>query len=505
MGQSRIKKSLINTGCELSLEVVTAVCSFILPRLMLANFGSAYNGITQSISQFIGCVALLKSGIGSVTRVALFKPLAQNDSYGISEVTNATERFMRKIAGIFFVALFAFAVVYPFFVQEDFEWFSAFSLVLILSISTVAQYCFGMTYQMVLQADQRYYVISLATMVSTILNTIVAAILILEGCTIHIVKLGSAIVFILPPLFYYFYVRKKYRIQKEVPPNYEVISQRWDAFGQELANFIIMNTDVIVITVILGVKEVSVYTIYYMIANAVKKLIKAVSTGTSSAFGNMLAKNEKQVLKNRFGQYELLIFMMSTLLFTIAGLLFIPFIRLYTSGITDVNYIRPVFAVLVCISSYFMCTKLPYEQLVYAAGEFKKTKKMAYMEAVLNISLSVILSHFIGLSGVVIGSSVAALYRTIRYDMFVSKHILERSWKEIFAMLLYTVLIVSVSTAATSYLPIGRITSYVGFFAWAVVVSVLVAIITCIITVIMYRKKFYELRKMLWGIIRRGR
>ena len=154
MSQSRSKKALRNTFCQLLLEAVTAICGLILPRLILARFGSSYNGITQSITQFISCVALLKSGIGSVTRAALYKPLAQHDSTAISEVINATEKFMRKIALIFSVAVLIFAAIYPLMVAEDFSWEFAFTLVLILSISTVAQYFFGITYQMLIEADQ---------------------------------------------------------------------------------------------------------------------------------------------------------------------------------------------------------------------------------------------------------------------------------------------------------------------------------------------------------------
>ena len=110
--KSRSGKAMRNTAFQLLLEVVTAVCGFILPRLILSNFGSTYNGITQSITHFLSCIAILKSGIGSVTRVALYKPLAQNDSVGISKVVNATEGFMRRIALIFSVFVFGNLLLY---------------------------------------------------------------------------------------------------------------------------------------------------------------------------------------------------------------------------------------------------------------------------------------------------------------------------------------------------------------------------------------------------------
>ena len=126
------KKTLVTS---LVLQIITIICGFILPRLILQSFGSVYNGIVNSVNQFLSCVTLLRAGIGGVTRAALYKPLEENDTNKISAIVNASEKFMRKIAGIFVILLVIFAMIYPLFVKEDFTWLFAFSLVLILGIS----------------------------------------------------------------------------------------------------------------------------------------------------------------------------------------------------------------------------------------------------------------------------------------------------------------------------------------------------------------------------------
>ena len=493
MANSRSRKALINTICELLLEVVTAICSFILPRLILSHLGSAYNGITSSISQFIGCIALLKSGIGSVTRAALYKPLSNNDSYGISEVTNATSAFLRRIAVVFGVCIVAFASLYPFLVSSEFDWLFSFTLVLILSISTVAQYFFGLTYQMVLQADQRNHIISIVTIISTIANTALSAIMIILGFGIHAVKLGSAFVFILPPLFYNVYVKKKYHIDRSVSPNSALISQRWDAFGHQVANFINQNTDIIVTTVFLGVKEVSVYSIYYMVGHAIQKLIRAFSTGTTAAFGNMIAKNEKDGLARRFNQYEFLMFFLSTVTLSITSILITPFVKLYTKGITDVNYIRPLFGYLVCGSIFFTCIKLPYEQMVYAAGSFKETRNGAFVEAAINIIISIILSNVIGLNGIIVGTIVALSYRTIRYNSYVCKRIVIRSPLIFLKKILYSVCCIAICFVVKLFLPLEAINTFLDWIKWAVVVSTLCMLICTILGFLFDRNDFVEI------------
>lgn len=504
MSKSRTKKAILNTCSAWGFEIVTAVCSFILPRLILSHFGSAYNGITSSISQFIGCISLLQSGIGGVTRAALFRPLAENNVHETSAIVNATAGFMRKIAWIFSGAVLVLATCYPLLVTEDFEWFFTFTLVIILSISAFAQYFFGITYQMVLKADQKNYIISLVSIAATIANTVVASCLILAGCGIHAVKLGSALVYIVPPMFYNIWVRKEYHIDLDVTPNYSALGQRWDAFGHQVANFVNNNTDIMVITFFLGVREVSVYSVYYMIGNAIKKFVMSLGSGISAAFGNMFAKNESQLLETRFTQFELIVYYVATVLLTITAALLTPFVGVYTKGITDVNYCRPVFGYLICLSIYFSCIKIPYEELIYAAGEFRKTRNGAFTEAILNIVISLILVNVIGLNGVVIGTAVAVAYRVFRYHIFICKNLLSRSTIGILLKILYSfVVMISGCCLVNRLLPLSSVRSYLEWILWACVTSLIVILLATVVALVVFRKAFLSTFQFVITVLRR--
>ena len=422
----RSRKALLSTTSALLLELVTVVCGFILPRLILSRFGSAYNGITSSITQFLSYIALLKSGIGGVTRASLYKPLQENDTGRVSAIVNATEKFMQQIAKIFAVFILVFAAIYPVSVSDEFPWMFSFTLVLILGIGTFTQYYFGITYQMLLQADQRQYISSLVQIATTILNTIVAAILIKLGGSIHIVKLGSAVVFALNPIFINIYVRRKYAINKKVSPDNTAISQRWDSFAHQIANFVHGNTDVVILTIFTSLSEVSVYTIYAMIVTGVRKLVNTLASGMEAAFGNMLAKQEDKILHRNVGLLEFIIFYISTICFSAAIVLIVSFVTVYTAGIEDVNYSRPLFGVLLCVAEMFWCIRIPYQSVVLAAGQFKETRNGAIAEPVINIIISLVLVWKLGLTGVAIGTVVAMAFRTIQYAVYMSKKIVIR-------------------------------------------------------------------------------
>ncbi len=423
----RGKKLAINTFCSLAQEFVSVICGFILPRLILASYGSKYNGLIASITQFLSCAVLLRAGIGGVTRAALYKPLAQEDHDSFCAIVNATDQYMKRIGLILAMLILGFATIYPVLVKNDFGWAFTFSLVLIIGASTFAESFFGITYLIVLQADQRLWVSSVMSIICTILNTVFASILILNHCSIHIVKSASAIVFVLYPIVLGSYVRKKYKIDKSVPPNYNTIAQRWDAFWQQIAIFVMYNTDIMVLTIFSNMLEVSVYSVYNMVMHGLKRVIVSFSGSQEAAFGDMIARREDDTLRQSVSAVENMMFSLCTIVYACTSLLILDFVTLYTNEITDVNYIRPVFAVIVVLANFFNGVRLPYQAVVEAAGHFKQTKKGAIFEPVLNIVLSIIFVIRYGLVGVAIGTLAATLFRTLQYSIYMSKHIVKRS------------------------------------------------------------------------------
>ena len=100
----------------------------------------------HSITQFLSYITLLESGVAGVIRAALYKPLAENDNNKVSGIIMATEGFFRKICLIFVGYAAVLACVFPFIVEGDDGWLSTFAMVLIIALSTISQYYFGITY-----------------------------------------------------------------------------------------------------------------------------------------------------------------------------------------------------------------------------------------------------------------------------------------------------------------------------------------------------------------------
>lgn len=501
----RGKQAIKGTAVSMAYEMVTLICGLILPRLILERFGSAYNGLTASIVQFLSCVSLLKAGISAVTKAALYKPLAEKNTEKVSAVVHAAQGFIRRIAFLFLAALAVFACVYPFLVQGEFNWLFSASLVLILGISTFFQYYFGITYGMLMEADQKIHIVYGIQMITNILNTLFAALLIHLGGGIHMVKLGSALVFSLNPIWLWLYVKRHYDLRKDVPPEYGLIRQRWDAFAQDVAFFIHNNTDMMVLTILSTIREVSVYTVHNFVLVNLRQVVVAFINPFEAAFGDMLARKEMESARQNLRIYETVVFLTTTILYSVAAVMIVPFVMLYTKNVSDANYVRPAFAALMIIAGAFSCYRIPYKTIVDAAGHFRPLRNGAWVEAGLNIGLSVIAVSCWGLVGVALGTVAATVFRATQYAIYLQKTIIHRK-QRIFAgrvaLSLGTILLAIL--AGMLLLPSGPV-SITGWIIQAVCTTLAVSVWTVITHLIIYRNDMVLVWQKLMQTFKRKR
>lgn len=502
----RSKKALLNIIVKFLSQMVTLICGLITPRLILQAFGSTYNGAISSITQFLSMISILTIGLAGATRVELYKTLANDDVLGTSRIIKATDKYLHKVGYAFIGYTILLSLIYPFTITGELPWLDSFLLVIILAIATFAQYFFGLSYSTLLQADQREYIYTLFQIVANILNTIIAVIMIYAGANIFMVKLMSSSLFAATPFFMHWYVRKNYRLVSDCEADKIALNQRSSVMFHSIANIVHDNTDILLLTLFTDAKTISVYTVYYLIVRNVKQIMQNFVTGLEAAFGNMWVKKEYDAFRKNFSTYEFLIFSFSSVVFTCVGLLLTSFISLYTKGITDTNYIRPAFAVLVTVAEGIFCIRQPYITIVQAAGKYKETRNGAVMEAIINLAISLFLINIIGLEGVIVGTLVANIFRTLQYSIFSSKHLLNR--KILYSIgrcawhILNTILIVVV------YSPISRVFVVDSWGKWilsGIICFTIAVIVTAISGWIMYHEDFKQALVVSKRIISRKR
>ena len=196
----RSKKALYNILSNMIMQFIAIIYGFIVPKIIISNFGSDVNGLVSSITQFLAYITLLESGFGPVIKSILYKPIAQKNKAEIKKILKASERIFRIISKIFLIYIVFLALLYPLIVNNDFGYIYTLSLIVIISISTFSEYYFGMTYKLYLQAEQKTYIISIIQILTYILSSLLVILCAYFNTSIHIIKLVSCLIFILRPV-----------------------------------------------------------------------------------------------------------------------------------------------------------------------------------------------------------------------------------------------------------------------------------------------------------------
>ena len=467
----RSKNAIKNIISSVALQAITIICGFIIPKLIITNFSSEVNGLVASITQFLAYIILLESGFGPVVKSVLFKPIANKDKSTIENILKTSEKFFRKIAYIFLVYILVLCAVFPAMFLTQFDTIFTLSLVVIIAISTFAEYYFGMTYKLYIYAEQKNYVLSFIQIGTVILNTIAVILLIHFGASIQIVKLASCFIFILRPIIQNLYVKKKFEINlKNAKGDYK-IEQKWEGLAQHIAFVVHKNTDIVILTICGSLADISVYSVYLIVINAVKNVTHSFIGGLDATFGDMIAKDEKEKLSKSFKKYEVYYLTIATIIFASTMFLITPFIKIYTKGITDANYIVPEFAVIMVLAEFVWAIRQPYNDLIKVAGHFRQTRVGAWVEAVSNIIVSFILVWQFGIVGVAIGTLIAMSFRTIEFMYYTSKYILNRSIWHSLKRLLIIVFEVGLISIIVNVIPQTDLTNYKDWALQAVVVT----------------------------------
>lgn len=489
--------TLINVISSALLQLFTALSGFIIPRIILLYFGSDVNGLIASTTQFLSYISLVEGGISSVILANLYKPLVDNDDKRISAVVVTAGRFYRKIGFIFILYSVALSLIYPIVFETGFSFSYVCTLALILSLSTTIQYMFSINLRMLLTADKKVYVISFSQMLIVLINVVLVWVSVLVYPDIHVLKLITALVYSLQPIFYNWYVKKHYRINWTEKEDNNLIKERWNGFAINTAAFIHNCTDIAILTIFTDLMTVSIYSVYSLATNGIKQIVSSLSNGLNPTLGQAYAKGNQEELNQKIDLYEYIIFVLVSFLYTMTLLLITPFVMIYTAGIVDADYNQPLFGMLLVISEAVYIVKFPHLNLAYTANRFKDITVPAFVEAGINIILSLLLVSKLGLIGVAIGTIVAMIYRMVFHVEYTQVLVSSRK-RNIF----YKKLIVFAVTSAIGF-GFGKFIFPISIYtveSWlihAVVYGIVLLTLIIIVSVLFFRNELQFFVKYL--------
>lgn len=497
-----VKRGVKNIIWGVLGQLITIALGIVVPRLVLTSFGSEINGLLNSITQIFAYFTLIEAGIGVTTTQALYKPTAEQDRDGVNGILSATSRYYKRVAVFYLIAVIAFAVIYPFTVKSSLPKSWIFLIIILNGLGSVINFWVQGKYTIFLGSIGKSYINTNLGTVCNVLTSASKIILLMNGCDVLQLQVVYFVISILKMLFIYWYIKKNYPwINVKAKPNYNALNQKNSVFIHQISFLIFSNTDILLITYFLGLKEVSVYSMYLMFFTYVNVFATQIYNGFTFRLGQIYQKSI-ELYKKYHDIFEVFYLSVVFIMFTMTFLFIVPFLGLYTSGVNDINYLDWKLALLFFIMQLLSCGRNSSIMVINYAGHFKNTLKQTIIESAINLIASIVFLQLFGVYGVLMGTIAALLYRMIDMVVYANKKLLNRSSFITFRRWLIDVAVAAIIIFVFSRIPF-EFNSYLQIILIAVITGVVITAIYLLTAMITERKAFKDAVELIKSILQR--
>ncbi len=471
--QKKIKFNLI---VGILSQVITLILGIVVPKLILTNYGSEVNGLLSSVTNIYAYIAIVEAGIAAAACQALYKSIAKKDRSSTSAILSATNKYYHKTGFIYLGLILVFSIIYPILINTDIPYTTVVLVILFNGIGNVVNYFFHGKYLILLRADGKNYIRAGLELFTNAFKQISKIVLISLGYDVVFVQFVAMLASFAQMIYITYYIKKHYSwVDLTAKPDKDSISQSKHVFIHEINYLITSNIGAVLLTVFSTLKTVSVYSMYVLLFDMINRALRTVKDSLEFKIAHVFHTDRNAFLK-LYKAFEVYIITFSFSLFSIANYFILPFLTLYTKGVTDVNYIDEYLPYLFVFINLLSAGRYPFDAMVHIAGHFKQTQNSAIIESVINVVASIILIQFFGIYGALLGAVLSSLYRTNYLILYVNKHIIGRSPKGTYKCWGIN-FVVYIFVALVSRYIVVNLDSYARIFAFCIPYAVIVVLL----------------------------
>ena len=491
---------LTNMSSYALLQIVNMLVGLFLPRLYLAFYGSEVSGIISTIISFTTYFSYLEAGLGLTLIHSLFKPLARGDMAGTNGVLSYSKKQYQKISYIYFVLVVILALLFPFFKNaDDIGKIELVLLVLVIGIYGTLDFYSMAKYRVLLTADRKEYVISNAMIIAQLMRFLFVWLLLQFEISVVLVMVVPVFTLLVRSVILKVYVSKKYpniHFSAPVSEDISVSKDRWDALLLQISISTSVSLPTIIVSQVLGYKEANVFAVYSLVISAMISIISALSSGVSPMLGRSIVKGEN--IRGAYDLYDFVVSLAVSIAFSVTAVMIVPFVILYTNVVDDINYVVPVYAVLLSVWAALYSYRIPVTAVINAAGIYRPNRWHNSANLVIQIVGGVVASLLWGVPGLLGVMIVAAIHRNISLSLVNSRELLHNGIvKSIIRQLLMVVIILFGFFLA--YTPVKNAVNSVTSWLWYALIVCALESVLCVIAFVLVD---WRTAKNLFGLIR---
>jgi O-antigen/teichoic acid export membrane protein len=187
----------------------------------------------------------------------------------------------------------------------------------------------------------------------------------------------------------------------------------------------VLGTDRILISSLIGITVLGVYSNYALIIQQVQLLFITLLNGAVASIGNLLAEGNKTKIQEIYKIYHFTYFLIASFTSIALYALLTPFIT--QIWLNQAFEMKTIIVMVIVFNSYLHFMRQPVWQIQTTSGIFKHYIPYSIIEFVVNLVVSIYGAIYWGIIGVFIGTSIAYIISWIGQAYILNKHVIHDS------------------------------------------------------------------------------
>ena len=433
------------------------VVSFVARLVFLRCLNEEYLGLNGLFSNILTIFSLVELGVGPAMNFALYKPLAEHDTERVKSLMTLYRKAYILIGCVIAVIGLAFTPFYTLLMDEVPDIPNLTLIYWLFAANTVVSYFFSYKRALIICDEKRYIATIYRYGFYCLLNVVQIVELLLIRNYILFLALQVLFTFLENVGIsrkadkMYPYLREK----KSEPLPRKTVKDIKKNIGamvfHKIGGMVVMSTDNLILSRYVGLVAVGLYSNYFLITDALNKIIGQLFDSVVASVGNLNASEadvDRAKLEKTFDRA----FFANAWIYGFCAcclwVLFNPFISLWLGE----RLIFDDFTVLIIVINFYL-TGMRKAALTFrsATGAFYFDRYKPLAESAINIIASIILAKQMGTAGVFLGTIISTVATCIWVEPYVLyKHVFhKKAVGYVVAFLIYAVVTVFACTVTS--------------------------------------------------------
>ena len=472
------KKTIFNFISSLFCQLMILAFGLIVPKVLISNLGSEANGFLSTTNQIFAYISLVEAGLGTTLLNALYFPIHSKDFATVSALLTSADKRFKKTAFLYLIISILFGFLYPLLLKVDnLSYLDMCLSIIVYGIGGAANLFFSSAIIQYLVASGRGYVqqwVHLGVYVAASLLKIVAIVL---TRNVIIVCLSYSSICLIGGLIYslYFKTRCKPLVLNSKQHLDKPLKEQKYFLIHQISGAIFGSTDLLIISIFCSLNESSIYSVYALIFSSIQTITTAIFNSLQYILGDAYSQNIERYKKVHDMFDSIYLAVMFALLF-VAYNLANGFVGVYMNG-SDINYVDKWFPLLFVSAKLLSSCRAVCNNTHNVAHHARQNLPYTILESIINLVASLVLTCFIGVYGVLLGTIIALLFRTNQTIIYTNKNLLNRSPFATYKyIIIYTIVFIFSSILFQCVLA-PSITSYLSFVIWGICLTLIILVI----------------------------